>query len=324
MNLPTPQRALCAAVIVAMAALAGCSKKAAEHKPGQALASVNGQEITVLQLNEEMQRNNVPPQQQEVAKQQILQALVDRQLLQSEAEKEKLDRDPNVVQAIERAKSMIIAQAYLQKHVGQVAKPTKQEVEDYYNKNPQFFANRKQFAMNELLLASRDMSDEAKKAAEQSKSLDEFAAWLDAHNVKYGRGSVVRTTADMPPELSGRIAALPKGQIFIVKEFDRTLVLAVNDTKEAPVTLATAAPQIEQFLLNKKNKEAADAEVARLRQTAKIEYLNGQPAPAPAAPGAGAAATPAAPAAPATAAAAPKIGADVGSTVTDRALAGLK
>ena len=34
------------------------------------------------------------------------------------------------------------------------------------------------------------------------------------------------------------------------------------------------APQIEQFLVAKRNKDAADAELARLRAVAKIEYLN--------------------------------------------------
>ncbi|HZX28205.1 MAG TPA: EpsD family peptidyl-prolyl cis-trans isomerase [Telluria sp.] len=310
-TIPTSRRMLCAAVIVALATLAGCSKKNAEHKPGQALASVNGQEITVLQLNEEMMRNNIAPQQQEAARKQLLQALIDRQLLQNEAEKEKLDRDPNVVQAIERAKATIIAQAYLQKHVGNVAKPTRQEVEDYYAKNPQFFAQRKQFTLNEIMIAARDMNDEVKKAADESKTLDDLAAWFDAHKIKYGRGQLMKTGSEMPAELSGRIAAIPKGQLFIVKELDRTLFLTVNDVKEAPIALDSAAPQIEQFLLNKKNKEAAEAELARLRSTAKIEYLNGQTAPTPAKAGG---AAPGAPEAAATA--------DAGTAAV--AVAGLK
>ncbi|WP_229414349.1 EpsD family peptidyl-prolyl cis-trans isomerase [Zemynaea arenosa] len=305
-----------AAVMVALATLAGCSKSTQEHKPGQALASVNGQEITVLQLNEEMARANVQPAQQEAARKQLLQVLVDRQLLQTEAEKEKLDRDPKVVQAVERAKSLIIAQAYLQKHIGNVAKPGKQEVEDYFNKNPQFFSNRKQYVMNELLVSGANMTDELKAASDSAHGLDELAAWLDSHKIPYQRGQVTRSTSDMPVELSNKLASTPKGQLFVVREPQRALFLAVSEVKDAPVTLATAAPQIEQFLLNKKNKEAAEAELARLRSTAKIEYLNGQTAPATTGPGApGAAATAAAPEATTTAAA---------DGSTERGVAGLK
>jgi EpsD family peptidyl-prolyl cis-trans isomerase len=78
---------------------------AKEKKPGQALASVNGDEITVLQLNEELQRAGVQAGQQEVASKRLLEGLIDRQLLVAEATKEKLDRDPKVVQAIERARA---------------------------------------------------------------------------------------------------------------------------------------------------------------------------------------------------------------------------
>ncbi|MCB2487481.1 hypothetical protein KQ783_15645, partial [Listeria monocytogenes] len=77
------------------------------------LASVTGEEITVLQLNEEMQRAGVPAAQQQTASKQLLPALIDRELLESAAAKEKIDRDPKVRQAIERARSLIIAQAYM-------------------------------------------------------------------------------------------------------------------------------------------------------------------------------------------------------------------
>ena len=66
---PSPRRVVCAIVLMASVGLAGCNrdKPAADAKPGQALASVNGEEITVLQLNEEMQRAGVPAAQQQVA-----------------------------------------------------------------------------------------------------------------------------------------------------------------------------------------------------------------------------------------------------------------
>ncbi|WP_229217504.1 SurA N-terminal domain-containing protein [Massilia forsythiae] len=97
--------ALCGALVLALATLGACGNKAAEKKPGQALASVNGEEVTVLQLNEEMQRAGVAPAQQDAASKQLLQVLIDRQLLQEAAARESLDRDPKVMQAIDRARA---------------------------------------------------------------------------------------------------------------------------------------------------------------------------------------------------------------------------
>ena len=307
-------RLLCAGlVLLAAAGLSACGNK--EKKPGQALASVNGEEITVLQLNEEMQRANVQAPQQEAASKQLLESLIDRQLLQNEAAKDKTDRDPKVVQAIERAKALIVAQAYMQKRIGTIARPTKQEVEEYFHKNPQFFSERKQFDMRELVIASADMNDQLKAAMDSAKTLDDVAAWLDTHKVKYARTQLSRTSADLAPELSAKLLSMPKGQLFIIREGVRTLLISLADIRDNPVTLAQAAPQIEQFLFNKKNKDAADAELKRLRATAKIEYLGKGATPA----AASAAASGAAPAP-----AAPPAAVQSSSEANDRGVAGLK
>jgi peptidyl-prolyl cis-trans isomerase C len=310
-------------VVLTAAAMTACGEKA-EKKPGQALASVNGEEITVLQLNDELSRSNAQAANLETTRKQVLEALIDRQLLQGEAAKEKIDRDPKVVQAIERAKSLIVAQAYMQKRVGTLAKPTKQEVDAYFSQNPQFFTNRKQFDMRELVVATRDVSDDMKSVMDSSKSLDDVASWLDQHKIKYARAQISRTSSDLPPELSAKLLAMPKGQMFIIREGERSMLISIADIRPAPVTLEVATPQIEQFLYAKKNKEAAEAEIKRLRSTAKIAYMNqagGSGTPA---------ATPATAAAPATATAAPTQSADATPAdgarheMNERGVAGLK
>ncbi|SFU66686.1 EpsD family peptidyl-prolyl cis-trans isomerase [Pseudoduganella namucuonensis] len=259
-------------ILLAALGLSACGSKE-QAKPGQALASVNGSEITVLQLNEELQRAGAAGQQ-EAARKQLLESLIDRQLLTNEAAKEKLDRDPKVMQAIERAKALIIAQAYIQKRIGGQAKPTRAEVEAYFQQNPQFFGNRKQFDMRELVIATKDLSDPLKAQMDGAKSLDEVAAWLDANKVKYAPTQLTRTSADLPPELGAKLATMSKGQLFVIREGERSLLIQLSDIKDSPATLAASAPQIEQFLLNQKNKEAAEAELKRLRTAAKIEYFN--------------------------------------------------
>jgi hypothetical protein len=204
-------------------------------------------------------------------------------------------------------------------------------VEDYFNKNPDFFSNRKQFSMSELVIGANDLTPEVRSAADSAKSLEEVAVWMDAHKIKYGRTQVTRSTADVPPPLSAKLLGMPKGQLFVVKEGPRAMFISVAEIKDAPVTLAVAAPQIEQFLMNKKNKELAAAELNRLRGDAKIEYLNKSmmpdtkaaptpPAPAAAA-GAGASQAPA-PEAPASGA--PDRDNSTDKAALDRGVAGLK
>lgn len=293
---PRAPRLLCAAlVLLAAAGLSACGDK--DKKPGQSLASVNGKEITILQLNEELQRAGAQSSQQAAASKQLLESLIDRQLLQNEAEKEKVDRDPKVMQAIERAKALIVAQAYMQKRIGAAVRPSKSEVEAYFTQNPQFFTQRKQFDMRQLILPTSALNDELKAVIDGAKSLEDVAQWLDGHKVAYARSQVSRTSADLAPELSSKLASMAKGQLFIVREGERSLLVSLADVKDSPVGLDAATPQIEQFLANKKSKDAADAELKRLRASAKIEYFNKDAAPAAAAAPAPAG-TPAAPAAP--------------------------
>lgn len=300
----TRPRVLCVALAL-MCTLSACGN-GKEKKAGQTLASVNGEEITVLQLNEELNRSGVAPAQQETAKKQLLESLIERQLLQNEASKEKIDRDPKVVQAIERAKALIIAQAYMQKRVASVTRPAKAEVNEYFEKHPELFTHRKTIDMRQLVLATKDLTDAAKEAIDNAKSLEEVAGWLENQNVKFARAQSSRSSAEMPPELVSKLLKMSKGERFIIREGERSTIVSIVDIRETPATLEASSGQIEQYLYNKKVKEVSDAELARLRAAAKIEYAN--PADRPAAP----------------AAAAPKAGEAAPSDATSRGVSGLK
>lgn len=265
-------RALIAVAIAT--ALSGCGDKSHDDKASQSLVSVNGKEITVHQLNEELGRANVQPSQKEAAAKQILTALVDRQLLEEAAIKSKVDRDPNIMQAIERAKSQIIAQAYLQSKVANINKPEKAEVETFYNQNPALFSARKLVEMEQLLIDSRYINDDFKSALGGFKTLQEVAAWLDAKGIQYDRGEVARSVAELPPQIAERLKDARRGQLFVIGMGPRTMLVMMDNVKDSSVSLVDATPQIEQILLNKKRKETGEAELAKLRSEAKIEYFD--------------------------------------------------
>lgn len=264
------------AVVCAMVAVAlsGCGDRGGDAKASQSLVSVNGKEITVHQLNEELARANVQAAQKDEASKQILNALIDRQLLEQAALKAKVDRDPNVMQAVERAKAQIVAQAYLQSRLANISKPGKAEIEAYYKENPAVFSGRKMVEMEQLLIESRFVNDDFKAALGGFKTLQEVAAWLDAKGIQYDRGEVSRSIAELPPQISERLKDARKGQLFVIGMGSRTMLVLMDAIKESPVSLSDAMPQIEQALLNKKRKEAGEAEIKQLREQAKIEYLS--------------------------------------------------
>lgn len=266
--------ALVGLALISTSVLTACDREPKEKKSGQALVSVNGKEVTTLQLNDEIRRANIRADQLETASKQLLESLITRQLIVEEAMRNKLDRTPDVMQARERANAQIIAQAYMQNIMSKVAKPTKVEIDDYYQKHPEYFAQRKQFDLTIVRIATKDLNNKLKEIIDAAKSLDEVVVWLDKNKVQYFRNLVTRSTADLPSQMTTVLQEKDKDTIFIINEQENSLLIFVNAIKDSPITAAAAAPQIERYLVNQRYKEATDAEIARLRAAAEIEYFN--------------------------------------------------
>jgi EpsD family peptidyl-prolyl cis-trans isomerase len=257
-----------ALVLLAVTALSACGNK--EKAAGQSVARVNGEEITVHQMNAELERMNP----QTVSKKNVLDGLIARELLIEEAQKAKMDRDPKVMQAIERAKEQILAQAYLQTKTANVPKPSEAEIEAFYQKNPQLFSQRKQFDTKELVIDTKDLTPELVTKMNNARTLDEVREWLQGHQVKFVPTQATRSSVELPPEVVTALSKMTPGSLFTVKQGDKSQLIMLTEAKDNPLPLDMARPKIQEFLMLQKSKEAGDAEIQRLRAAAKIEYLN--------------------------------------------------
>jgi EpsD family peptidyl-prolyl cis-trans isomerase len=261
-------------MLVVVSLIASCGKKHGDDKSSQSIVRVNGDEITVHQINNELQRANVQPGQQEVAGKQIAQALVDRQILVQEALKTKLDRNPQVMQAIENAKTQILAQAYLENKVSSLAKPTSAEITDYRTKHADIFANRKIYITDELVFAVEAGSSAELKS---SKSLKDVTQWLNAHQIKYALTRAAHAAETLPPQLLTKFSQMAIGEVVFISgngANGRTMAASLSEVKEVPISEKDSKPLIERILSEQKRKATAETEMKRLRDVAKIEYIN--------------------------------------------------
>jgi EpsD family peptidyl-prolyl cis-trans isomerase len=266
-------------VVVGTVALVSCGSKS-EKKAGQSVARVDGYELTVHQLNNELKTAPTNVQKSDAAlKSEALDSLINRRLLIAEAERNKVDRDPEIMQVIERQRGEVLIQAMVQRKAAEVAKPTAEEVQNYYRSNPALFANRKVYDMQQIILPADSFTPEFNALVDTGKSLDELASWLSNNNVQFTRASGLPSTADLPQQIVKNIDALGAGKPFIVKDLSRVTIASLHLRRDAPVTEESARPQIEQFLMNQKMRDAMAAEMKRLRTAAKIEYLDGTIAP---------------------------------------------
>ncbi len=271
-RLPYTQAAL--PLLLALVLLGGCGHK--EAKDTQVAAKVNGKEITVSQVNFALSRlgQQIPQDKLKQVGAQALNSIIDQTLLEQAAVKDKLDRDPQVLQAIEAAKLQILAQAYAQKQTTGVAKPTDADIAKYYNDHPDLFAQRKIYKLQELQIQAKpEQIDAIKQQLTSSGNMGDFVNWLKGQNIPFQGGETVQAAEQIPLPLLDRLSKLNPGQAALVNNNGTLLVIVVAATQPQPVTLDQAKPQITAFLTNQAHQKALADLIKQLKDSGKIEYL---------------------------------------------------
>jgi peptidyl-prolyl cis-trans isomerase C len=268
-----------ASVLILLGAISACSDQ--EKTTSKVLATVNGDDITARQLEAELwsAADSTGTVRQPAVRKQALEALIDRQVLLDEAMRSKIDRDPKVIQIVDRLKTQAIVQAYLESKTSNLANASKAEISAYFNAHPELFAQRKVFDITQLTVAAKDFGRPLKAVMDQARSLDQVARWLQQHRIDYVKTQRSYTSAELPPEMAARLQGLQRNSLFVMQDKvggqDELCVL--NEMRNSPVNEEAASAQIERTLLNKKMQEVAAAEIARLRASAKLVYVEPSP-----------------------------------------------
>jgi EpsD family peptidyl-prolyl cis-trans isomerase len=244
--------------------LTGCEKAVADRAPAQLAARVNGAEISIREV-----RNAAPG-----SLAQALEKVIDRELLVQKALAAKLDRDPQVMQALENARRQLLAQAYLEHAASAAAGSTRDEVRAFYAENPGLFAERRIYRLRELVVSAPvEMIDVLRAEVAKARDLDEVAAWLRSRNAKYSVDALTQPAEQLPLSFLPQLARMKRGEIAAFATPLGASVIQLVHYEEAPLSEQQAAPLIEQFLAGRKRLETAAAEVKRLREVATIEYV---------------------------------------------------
>ena len=222
---------------------------ACEPADTHALARVNGVEISARQLPNP----------------QALEKIIDRELLVQKALEAKLDKDPAVAEAIDNARRQVLAQAYVERVSASGAKPSRDEVRAFYDQNPALFAGRRIYRIRELTVAE----PAAEPGELAAGDLEETAASLRARGVRFSLTTQTQPAEELPLAWLPRLARMKPGEVAV---FGKTAIQLIH-AEDAPLAREEAYALIEQFLAGKKRMELAAAEVKKLREGARIEYV---------------------------------------------------
>lgn len=318
---------LLGSALAATLLVAGCNK--GDKLPeGQVVATVDGTEVTIHELNAELatlgnRAAGVPPKLLESL---ALARVVERKMLAEEARKRDLDKNPQFLLTRERANETLLVQS-LQASIQQKVLPTPREAaQKYVSENPQVFGDRKIFTLDQIQFLRPANIDQL--PLKDAKSMAEVERVLADANIEYRRAPQQLDTLSINPALTTeivKIAASGTSEPFIFSDQPAGApapVLYVNNitnTETKPFIGERAIAYAQSVLQRQEIQKQLGAELKKLQDSykPKIVYAKGYSAPDPAkfqaeakaaaAKAAGAAAAPpaVAPAATAPAAAAP-------------------
>lgn len=252
-----------------------CGRSDGSKPASQVAVKVNGDEISVHQLNDLLARmgaqESAPPERVRTA---ALERLIDQQLTIQKAKELKLDRDASVMGTIEHARRQVLSQAYVEKMASEAPMPTPEAVRDYYAKHPELFAQRKIFRFQEIAAGvNQEQRERLETRLKTVKNFNELAAWMREQQIPFNADFSLKAAEQLPMGALPRFQAMKPGEIATFPAAGRVLIVQLVATQEVPMSEKEAEPFILRYLTGQNRTEAASRELKQLRAVAKLEYV---------------------------------------------------
>ncbi len=287
-----------------LALTAGCDKKAAKTPTGQVVATVNGTDITVHELNSELAQTQAPPDTpRKVVESVVLQRVVERRMLADAARERGLDKNPNFLLTQRRVDDGLLVQALQASIAQKVTQPTREAAQKYIAAHPSLFADRKVYTIDQIqFLRPKNI---AQLNLGPAKTMGEVESVLQGAHIEFRRQPTTVDSLAVNPQLVAaidKILARNPEEVFMFADQPQgapapvMFVNKVTETKVVPFAGEKSISFAQQLLQREQVQEKLTAELKAIQTAAKpkIAYAEGYSPPATPASPTGAAPTAAA------------------------------
>lgn len=258
---------------VAAAALlvAGC-----ESEPtGQVAAVINGEEITLAEVNAELAGANIPADaDKEEVQKAALQRIIDRRLLAETAREEELDKSQDFLIRKRQLEDALLVQLLGQKLSRTTSVPTDREIDAFVKKNPGTFSERTLFKVDRIQFRAPDNPEVLKQFADDH-SMEAVAARLKNLNIDFDRQPAQMDSARLGEDRLKQILSLPAGEPFLVEEGGVVTVGVITGQQSQPIPGGEVKPLATQAMRNQSLSDAMRQRLEAAKASAEIEYKAG-------------------------------------------------
>ncbi len=261
--------------LLAVALLAGCDKA----PEGQVVAVVNGEEVTMQELNAELGNAELPEgAAQDEMRNVALDNVINRRLLADLARESGIESSPEFVMRRRQLEEALLVQMLAQQTARDLKQPTAAKINEFVNSNPQMFADRTVYAVDQIRFATPPRNDYL-EALRPVKSMDEAVAALNRLGIKFERGNVRIDSASLPVEMYRQVKAVGTSEPFVIPGNGGVTVSQILESRPTPVpqnqVTAVATNMIQQLEV----AEQLDARIKAAKAEAGIDYQSGYSAP---------------------------------------------
>jgi peptidyl-prolyl cis-trans isomerase C len=276
----------------------------AQTSNDQVLATVGNQSVTEEDLQQ--MANAVPEKLRHLyltpeGRQKSLDYIVNVYVISTEAEKEGLDKKPEVKRLIEFTKKDLLARMYLEKANKSLPEPSEQDTKTFYEQNKAQFSTPESIHLRHILVKTEKEAKDALDKIKKGQNFEDLAKKVSICPSKERGGDLdLLPRGSLLPEIENEGFKMEKGQIAgpIQTQFGFHVLMLEDKRPGEETSYDQARDYIMEQLKYQRQQENYEkvAESLRKQMNVKINL----PAPAPPQP-----AAPLTPGAPATVPAAP-------------------
>ena len=238
--------------------------------PGQVAARVNGEEITVHQINFEVERIPRIVKDANARTKMAAERVLNDVLLAQVSKEKQMHRQPLVLQAMEAAKLRVLAEAYTNSVFEQISTPSPEQLHQYYEAHPELFSGRKIYQYEELLVKVTDVESSLvlKKLIEKSSSLNDLVTQLSKQSIVYAKRDMVQPAEQISFSRLAKLYSLKENALIHFVENDVIHVIELLTARKRPISEKNAQLYIQKFLINELKKQATRKQQAGNKEEA--------------------------------------------------------
>ena len=273
-----------------MLSLAACDRE----PEGQVVAVVNGDEVTVQELNGELAGVGATDGEDQGTRNAALDRVVERRLLADVARDQDIESSPEYILRAKKLQETLLVQMLNEKLAREVKDPSPQDVDRMISENPQAFRDRTLFALDQVVFQDPERED-VMASLGPTKTMDEVVAVLNRAGVKFQRGNATVDSATLPANMFAQFRQIGTSEPMIIPAGNRITVAKIIATRPMPLTGNAARPVASTGFTRRETQKRLRELLTAARQEAEIKYQSGYskpegaasanslPAPAPAA-----------------------------------------